>query len=162
MSSWFELYGFARVGERLLVGAYPTDAEDVARIARGGATAVFNLCEDREYVDGEREAVEAALREHGIEERRMPLVDYGGFAPDQLDDAIGEVEAWLGAGRTVYLHCRAGYQRSATVAAGVVAEREGLDVRDALIAVRDRKPTARPLDHQAADLLRWWARKKGV
>jgi protein-tyrosine phosphatase len=156
MSSWFERFGFACVGERLLIGAYPTDAGDVELIARNDVDALFNLCEDREYQDGEREVVERALRAHGLEERRLPLVDYGGLDVDQLDRAVGEVEAWLEDGRTVYLHCRAGWQRSATVAAGVVARREGLGIDDALRAVRHRKPTAEPLPHQCADLVRWW------
>ena len=156
MSSWFERFGFARVGERLLIGAYPTDAGDVELVARQDVDALYNLCEDREYDDGERDVVETALRTHGVEERRLPLVDYGGLDVDQLDRAVGEVEAWLEDGRTVYLHCRAGWQRSATVAAGVVARREGLDIDHALRVVRERKPTAEPLDHQQADLRRWW------
>ena len=157
MSIWFQRYGFARVGDRLLVGAYPTDAADLELIARQEVDAIFNLCEDCEYGDGERDVVDRALLGHGIEERRLPLVDYGGFQLDQLNRAVGEVEEWLDAGRTVYLHCRAGWQRSATVAAGVVARREGLEIDDALRAVRDRKPTAEPLSHQQADLARWWA-----
>ena len=39
MSSWFERFGFARVGERLLIGAYPTDAADIERfVAAEGAS----------------------------------------------------------------------------------------------------------------------------
>lgn len=159
MSTWFQRFGFAPVGERLLVGAYPGDADDVALIAGARADAVLNLCEDLEYADGAREAVEAALRERGIEERRLPLVDYGGLPLEQLERAVAEVEAWLGSGRTVYLHCRAGWQRSATVAAAVVARREGLGVEEALRVVRERKPTAEPLPHQRADLHRWWAER---
>jgi atypical dual specificity phosphatase len=161
VSAWFERFGFAPVGERLLVGAYPTDAADVARIARAEVDALFNLCEDCEYDDGERADVGRALERHAIEERRLPLVDYGGLRVHDLDRAVGEVEAWLDAGRTVYLHCRAGWQRSATVAAGVIARREGLGVDAALRAVRERKPTAEPLPHQRADLARWWSARAG-
>src|SRR4051812_2592797 len=157
MSSWFTRFGFERVGEGLLVGAYPTDAADVALIARRGADALYNLCEDCEYADGERDAVEAALREHGIEERRLPLVDYGGLDLAALDRAVSEIGAWLDAGRTVYLHCRAGWQRSATVAAAVIATREGLEPEGALVVLRDRKHTADPLPHQRDDLIRWWS-----
>src|SRR5215218_1275768 len=135
MSAWFQRFGFGRVGERLLVGAYPTDAADVELIARQDVDALFNLCEGAEYGEGERDVVERALREHGIEERRLPLVDYGGLEIEQLDRAVGDVETWLGDGRTVYLHCRAGWQRSAAVAAGVVARRENLGIEDALRVV---------------------------
>ena len=64
--------------------------------------------------------------------------------------------AWLEAGERVYLHCRAGWQRSAAVAAAVVARRDGIDLDEALFAIRRRKPSAEPLDHQLEDLRRWW------
>jgi predicted protein tyrosine phosphatase len=54
------------------------------------------------------------------------------------------------------VHCRAGWQRSAAVAAGVVAIREGLEIDDALAAVKQRKPSAHPLPHQIRDLRAWW------
>jgi hypothetical protein len=42
------------------------------------------------------------------------------------------------------------------VAAGVVAARTGMDIDEALDAVRLRKPSADPLTHQREDLRRWW------
>jgi atypical dual specificity phosphatase len=128
----------------------------VAIVAGAGVDALYNFCEDCEYGHGERDAVEAELLALGIVERRLPLVDYGGFELDQLDRAVTEVVEWLESGLMVYLHCRAGWQRSATVAAAVVARREGLGVGEALCVVRERKPTAEPLPHQQADLVRWW------
>src|SRR5205814_7479389 len=43
-----------------------------------------------------------------------------------------------------------------TVAAGVLALRDGLDIDEALAYVRRRKPSADPLPHQRQDLHRWW------
>ncbi len=159
MSEWFERFGFAEVAEGLLVGAYPVDAADVAEIAGAGARILVNLCEDVEYREGERHAVGAALERAGIDERRLPVPDYGSLPEETIDRAVRAVVAELEAGRTVYLHCRAGWQRSATIAAGAVAVREGLGIEDALDRVRERKPTAEPLAHQRADLLGWWRRR---
>ena len=66
------------------------------------------------------------------------------------------VRAWLADGERVYVHCRAGMQRSATVAAAIVALQEGVEPLEALRRVRERNPRANPLDHQRQDLLRWW------
>jgi ADP-ribosyl-[dinitrogen reductase] hydrolase len=156
MSDWFGRFGFAEVGDGLLVGAYPLDAEDVAEIAGAGVDVVYNLVEDEEYEAGERDAATAALAAAGVSERRLPLVDYGGVPEAALDRAVDEVLGDLDAGRRVYVHCRAGWQRSATVAAGVLALREDLPIEDALAVLRERKPTAEPLGHQRADLLAWW------
>jgi protein-tyrosine phosphatase len=156
MSDWFGRFGFAEVGDGLLVGAYPLDAEDVSEIAGAGVDVVYNLVEDEEYEAGERDTATAALAAAGVSEKRLPLVDYGNVPQAALDRAVDEVLDDLEAGRRVYVHCRAGWQRSATVAAGVLALREGLPIEDALAVLRERKPTAEPLGHQRADLLAWW------
>jgi atypical dual specificity phosphatase len=160
MSSWFRRFGFQQVLDGLVVGAYPTDAEDIDEIARAHIDVVYNLCEDAEYSRDEREAVVRALARRGIEERRLPLVDFGGLAPEALERAVGELGSELDAGRRVYLHCRAGWQRSAAVAAGLVAVRDGVDIEQALDLVRDRKPTAEPLEHQRDALHEWWRRRR--
>ena len=157
MSRWFRSYGFADVLDNLIVGAYPLDEEDVAALTHIGVRRVLNLTEDAEYRPGDRGAVETALRAAGIEEQRMGLTDYGGLPPEALEAAVKEVNAWLDEGARTYVHCRAGWQRSAAVAAGVVAARTGLDIDEALVYVQQRKPSADPLPHQREDLRRWWA-----
>ena len=156
MSRWFRSYGFADVFDDLLVGAYPLDPDDVEMLARMRVRRVLNLTEDDEYAPGDRAAVEHALAAAGIQERRLPLTDYGGLPPYVLEEAVQEVNAWLDQGARTYVHCRAGWQRSAAVAAGVVAVRDGLGIEQALEIVRSRKPSAKPLDHQREDLLTWW------
>jgi Dual specificity phosphatase, catalytic domain len=163
MSRWFERFGHARIRPRLIVGAIPLDRDDVAELAALGVTAAYNLCEDAEYGDGGRRAAAArrraagALSAAGITERRLPLPDYGGLPPAAIEQASAEVRAALAEGQTVYLHCRAGWQRSAAMAAAVVALEDGLPVDAALEAVRRRKPTADPLPHQRNDLAAWHA-----
>jgi protein-tyrosine phosphatase len=156
VSRWFRSYGFADVLDDLLVGAYPLDQDDIAALTHMGIQRVLNLTEDREYRPGDRGAVERALAAAGIEEYRMSLTDYGGLPPEALEAAVREVNAWLDEGARTYLHCRAGWQRSAAVAAGVVAVRTGREIDDALEYVRHRKPSADPLPHQREDLHRWW------
>jgi atypical dual specificity phosphatase len=160
MSNWFRTYGFAEILDDLLIGAYPLDANDVAMLEWLGVKGVVNLVEDTEYRPGEREAVSAAIQSEGIEEHRVGLTDYGGLPPDELDAAVREVNELLNQGVRTYLHCRAGWQRSAAVAAGVVALRDGLDIDEALEFVRRRKPSADPLPHQREDLQRWWLSRR--
>ncbi len=160
MSDWFGRFGFAQVADDLLVGAYPLDANDVARIAATRVNVVYNLVEDEEYGTGERATVTAALERAGIAERRLPLVDYGRLAREELDRAVTDVVEDLDEGRRVYLHCRAGWQRSAAVAAGVIALREDIGIEQALGELRRRKPSAEPLHHQRVDLLDWWRERQ--
>jgi atypical dual specificity phosphatase len=161
MSEWFERFGYAEVADGLWLGAYPTDADDVAEIAALGVTRVLNLCEDVEYRPAQRAAVEASFGGVGVVEERVCLVDYAGLPLAELDRAARRVVSWLEEGERVYLHCRAGWQRSATVAGAVVALRDGVGVPEALGRIRARKPTAEPLKHQRRDL-EDWAERAGV
>lgn len=156
MSKWFRTYGYAEVLGGFLIGAYPLDADDVATLARMGIERVVNLAQDREYPGDARQEVEGALAEAGIAEYRFRMIDHGELPADKIEEAVVDVAEWLGEGDHVYLHCRAGWQRSAAVAAGVVALRNGLDIQDALDHVHEHKPSAEPLPHQLEDLLRWW------
>src|SRR5437763_4969937 len=121
VSRWFRTYGYADVLDELLIGAYPLDADDVEMLSWLQVERVLNLAEDDEYRRGEREAVEAALAASGIEEHRLELTDYGRLPAEALEMAVQTVNSWLNEGVRTYLHCRAGWQRSAAVAAGPAA-----------------------------------------
>jgi protein-tyrosine phosphatase len=142
--------------DELIVGAYPLDDDDIATLERLGVRRVLNLTEDAEYRPGDRRAVERALERAGIQEHRLRLPDYGGLPPEALETAVQVVNRWLDERAPTYLHCRAGWQRSAAVAAGVIAARAGIQIDDALALVEERKPSADPLPHQREDLRRWW------
>jgi predicted protein tyrosine phosphatase len=162
MSLWFRSYGFADVHPDFVIGAYPLDEEDVAMIAHLGVDRILNLVEDAEYRPGERDIVIAALAASGIEEQRLDMIDFGSLASESLEAAVSQVIEWLDEGHRVYLHCRAGWQRSAAIAAGVVAIREQRGIEEALDVVQARKPSADPLPHQREDLLTWWAGRNGA
>jgi len=137
-------------------GAYACDADDVSALAADGVTCVMNLCEDDEYEDGDRDAVVAAYASRSIAEERVGVVDYGNLMPGAIEVAAQQVAAWLNEGEHVYVHCRAGWQRSAVVAAAALAVRDGIDPEEALAAIKRRKPSSEPLPHQLQDLRRWW------
>ncbi len=156
VSRWFRTYGYADVHDGLVIGAYPLDAADVGMLEFMRVQRVLNLVEDSEYRRGEHEAVERALAAAGIKEYRIGLTDYAGLPPEVIETAVKKVNGWLDEGLRAYIHCRAGWQRSAAIAAAVVAVRDGLSIDDALAYVQARKPSADPLPHQREDVRRWW------
>ena len=156
MSNWFRNYGFSDVHDRLIVGAVPLDASDVSLLAGLGVTRVLNLVEDQEYPPEARTEVTRALAGAGILEERRSSEDFGSLSANLLGETSQLVNAWLDEGELVYLHCRAGWQRSVTVAGAVLATRLRIDPDEALRQIQARKPTAQPLPHQREDLLAWW------
>ena len=85
---------------------------------------MLNLTEDESTRRAIATTVARALAAAGIAEYRLPLTDYGGLPADELEAAVRAVGTWLDEGERTYVHCRAGWQRSAAVAAGVVAIRD--------------------------------------
>ncbi|MEO6858026.1 MAG: hypothetical protein ABI323_05500 [Solirubrobacteraceae bacterium] len=139
-----------------MIGAYPLDGSDVTALKRIGVRRVLNLAQDSEYPRGQRELVVTALEQAELEETRVEFVDHGPLPPEALEESVQQVLAWLQAGELSYVHCRAGWQRSAAVAAGVVAIQDSVGIETALSRVQARKDSARPLPRQLEDLLRWW------
>jgi predicted protein tyrosine phosphatase len=135
------MYGFADISDDLLIGAYPLDADDVATLSQLGVEQVMNLVEDDEYKPGARDAVGFALQLSQIPESRICLSDLGDLPAEAFEEAVQQVVDSLDEGRRTYVHCRAGWQRSAAVAAGVVAVRTGMDIDDA-VAQAERRTSA--------------------
>ena len=97
-----------RVDPNVIVGAYPF-ARDVASLRGEGVRAVVNTCE--EYLGPTRE-----YTQHGIEQLHIPTTD---FTHPQLEDvqaAVEFIQKYKLQNDTVYIHCKAGRARSATVA----------------------------------------------
>lgn len=156
MSDWFRTYSFAGIYNNLLIGAYPLDGDDVAALEHIGVKQVVNLVEDEEYEPGQHDDVVLALERAGIPESRVSLTDFGDLPANTFEQAVQRVLQSLDHGRRTYVHCRAGRQRSASVAAGVVAVRSGMDIDNAVEFVRTRRPKADPLPNQRDDLRTWW------
>ncbi len=97
-----------RIHPNVILGAFPFPS-DVARLASEGVKGVVNTCEEYGGPTGEYE-------KHSITQFRMPTID---FTHPKLDDvcaAVEFIEEQVAQGRTVYIHCKAGRGRSATVA----------------------------------------------
>lgn len=161
VSRWFERYGCDVVADGLVVGAIPRDADDVRALEALGVGRVVSLVADAEYEEGQREAVTAAYAAARIEETRVPSADFGSLSAATLEAASDAVLAAHREGRGVYLHCRAGWQRSVVSAAATLARSTGDGPAAALAVVLERRPDACPLPHQVDDLHRWWAGRDG-
>jgi len=143
---------YSALGSGLLAGRMPHAAAHVEALHAEGVVTVINLCEDHEYWDGERAAVEAAFRAAGIAEHRLPVHDGASIPAAVLDRAVEAA-----GDETTYVHCRGGRERSAAVAVALLATRRQISVDRALADAAARWPTCRPLPWQIAGVRAWAA-----
>ncbi len=95
------------IDPHVVLGAMPM-RRDVPILAGLGVRGVINMC--REY----RGPI-AAYEKHGIEQLWLPTID---FNPPSLEDVHRGVEfldRLTSQNKTVYVHCKAGRARSATI-----------------------------------------------
>lgn len=112
-----------RVDENVIVGALP-HAKDVPRWADDNVTGVVNTCD--EYGGPVQQYKQA-----GIEQFRMPTIDFTHPHIDDVEQAVKFIAKHAEAGGTVYVHCKAGRARSATVACCWLIEARGMSAGEA-------------------------------
>ncbi len=116
----------------LILGAVPFRS-DVKRLAGLGVRGVVNTCAE---FPGHTDLYE----QWGIEQFWMPTVD---FTPPQLENvqaAVDFIKRKTAAGETVYVHCKAGRARSATVVICYLMQKYGWSAAEAQHWVQQRRP----------------------
>jgi atypical dual specificity phosphatase len=148
---------YTRLHDTLLAGRMPVSERHVEALRSEGVTLVINLCEDREYWDGEREAVETACAGAGIAEHRLPVIDGSTVSADVLERAVEAASN----GHVVYVHCRGGRERSATVAIAILAAASGSSVEEAHDRAVGLRPGFKPLPWQVEGVRSWLRERDG-
>lgn len=124
------------IDRHVIMGAFPFSF-DVPRMAQAGIGAVVNTCE--EYA-----GPIAAYRQAGIEQLRIPTVD---FTPPTLEDVekgVAFMQQQIAQGRGVYVHCKAGRARSGTVVLCYLIAAKGMTPEQAQQQILRHRPHANP------------------
>ncbi len=120
------------VNDDVLLGALPVRA-DLAKLQAMGVGAVVNLCDEfAGYVD--------ALGELGLEQLHLPILDYHSPQEAEVLAGIRFMVGQVGAGRKVYVHCKAGRGRSATLVLCYLMASAGMTADEAYEKVRAARP----------------------
>lgn len=121
-----------RIDERVIVGAYPFPG-DVPGLAAEGVRGVVNTCE--EYPGPKAEYAKA-----GIEQLWIPTTDFTHPKLEDVQRGVEFVEEHVRRGDTVYIHCKAGRARSATVALCWLVKYRGLNAVEAQRLLLEKRP----------------------
>lgn len=96
------------IDPRVLLGARPFRS-DLETLRDGGVGAIVNTCE-------EFPGFVPDYRRLGMEQLYLPTVDFTHPSRSDIDRAVDFIDQQIAAGNKVYIHCKAGRGRSATVA----------------------------------------------
>eukprot|EP01138_Halocafeteria_seosinensis_P009760 gb/GECG01009971.1/.p1 GENE.gb/GECG01009971.1/~~gb/GECG01009971.1/.p1 ORF type:complete len:330 (+),score=15.59 gb/GECG01009971.1/:1-990(+) len=98
---------YTPITDEILLGAAPFP-EDVSRLKREKVKYVINLC--REYKGPVK-----AYKRHGIEQLHLPVSDGDCPSLEYIDKAVTLIEKRATSEEKVFVHCKCGMGRSATV-----------------------------------------------
>ena len=124
----------------VIVGAYPF-ARDVSLMYEEGVRAVVNTCE--EYA-----GPQAIYDSMGIEQLRMPTTDFTHPKLQDIQRAVEFVQSHVAQEHTVYIHCKAGRARSATVALCWLIKYRQLTPQQAQQLLLESRPHVNPRVYQ--------------
>jgi len=139
---------------RLIAGRHPCawgpeDApEEVARLLEARVTLFVDLTQEGE-LEPYADLVPPARHV------RMPIRDFSVPAPDDLVATLDAIDAELGAGGLVYVHCWAGCGRTGVVV-GCWLVRRGLDPKDALARIAETRGLGCPQTLEQRLLVLGW------
>lgn len=153
----------APVTDRLRAGRNPLSEIDVLELVEFGITHVLDLREESEWAAPGRvgrDAVEAMAR-HGLARTHIPLRDTAAPTGERLTEAVTFVTATLAdPAARLYLHCRAGIERTGTVLLAWYALSSNLSPTEAAAALRRQYARFRPLPHQHQAVEQWLRRQR--
>lgn len=120
------------IDSHVIVGAYPF-ARDVASLRGEGVRAVVNTCE--EYA-----GPMAAYDKHGIEQLHIPTTDFTHPRLEDVENAVEFVQKYKLQNDVVYIHCKAGRARSATIAICWLMKYRSMSIDEAQQHLTDSRP----------------------
>jgi atypical dual specificity phosphatase len=121
-----------RVDEHVLVGALPL-ASDVPSLQAAGVGAVVNCCEEYK---GPVQAYERA----GIVQLRLPTIDFVAPTLEDAERGAAFIQERVEQGESVYVHCKAGRGRSATIALCWLIAAKGMTPDQAQAKLLEKRP----------------------
>jgi len=116
------------VDSGVLLGRVPTRG-DIERLRLLGIDSVVNMC-------AESAGHTTAMAACGMEQMRLPTLDYTCPSDEDLQRGVEFLRAQVLAGKTVYVHCKVGRGRSATLVLCYLMAQRGLSAAEAYEILR--------------------------
>ncbi|MCB1083940.1 MAG: dual specificity protein phosphatase family protein [Simkania sp.] len=127
----------------LYLGALPLkNMGHLESIAELGVTDILAIVEDFELEDGwfNSPVKEGDWEAYGISIKQIPAVDFSPLTREEIKEGIESLHTLLEDEKTVYIHCKAGRGRSATIVIAYLMEHLGFTFQQAFGYVQASRP----------------------
>lgn len=150
-------FEYSRIAPDLLAGRNPLTAADVTQLAAEGVTHILDLREPFEWLPP-RLGLEALteIERRGLTRCSIPITDGGAPGGEDFDRCVAFLTATFSNTQAqVYVHCRAGMERTAAILIAWYARQECVSYEMALQKLQMQRPILAPLPEQEQATRRW-------
>lgn len=150
------LFSSSWIDHGLLAGRNPLTAIDAQWLIHRGVTHILDLRTSPEWAPPRFGQEALDVLNGRVERHHIPVEDMDPPTPAQLDEAVAYLETTLADPRAlVYVHCRAGNERTGAILVALHARRHHLTYDQALAEIQRRRRSTQPLPVQEAAVRRW-------
>ena len=148
---------FDWVDDRILAGRQLLTARDIETLADLGITHVLDLREPLEWTPPNYGAEALAeIEQLGLQRLNVPIRDTKEPTAEDLDAAYRFLKETLNnANNRVYVHCRAGMERTAAILTAYYARHKKVSYETALARLREGRSLLNPLPDQEKAVRQW-------
>ncbi len=148
---------FDRVTDRIIAGRNPLTARDIEDLVGMGVTHILDLRQPREWLSEEfgAEAIEE-IKRRDLQRLNLPVRDQGAPAGKDFDSAYRFLDETLNNDQNrVYVHCRAGKERTAAILIAYYARHHDISYEAALAELCKGRSMLAPLLDQEHAVRQW-------
>jgi predicted protein tyrosine phosphatase len=152
-----KLFEYHRITEQVLAGRNPLMACDVELLCGAGVTHILDLREAAEWQPPNigQEAVDFQ-HARGVRRKHLPIPDFQTPQAEDFAAAVAFLEETLqDPAAQVYIHCRAGMERTPTILIAYFALQWETDCAETLRRLKAKRSIFQPLEWQYAAVERW-------
>ncbi len=150
-------FEFSTLDPNLLAGREPLSSDDVELLIAAGVTHVLDLREEREVPpESPRARAIEQMTSAGIVRKSVPMREMGSPTQEALSDAVDWLNTTLDNPQArVYVHCRAGLERTGAVLTARESIGASMPYSEALLRLQIARPGLIPRDPQANAVKAW-------
>ena len=142
----------------IYLGAIPLESEGHGnKIMALGVHSILCVVEDFELDDWilTTPVKHSKWRDAGLEVKHIKAVDFNPLTREEIRAGIAFITVEIEKGHTLYVHCKAGRGRSATIVVGFLMEKEQLSLDEAISHVKKQRPEINLNAYQRQALLEY-------
>jgi protein-tyrosine phosphatase len=153
-------FEYSKISENILAGRNPLTARDIREMQNMGVTRILDLREPREWTEREfgaeaLETLEKQGAENPIQRTHLIVSDMGAPSPETFSAACKLIDETEKDGGKIYIHCRAGMERTAAILIAHHAKTNGVSYEDSLEVLLRARSILKPLRNQEEATRAW-------